>query len=92
MTVDDAISQVLKLGQGTLLAKVDIKSAFRFLPVHPADRHLLQMAWDEYVYVDMYLSFSLRSTPKLFNAAADLFQWGMQQQGPPTLCITSLIF
>ena len=44
VTIDDAINQVVKLGQGSLLAKVDIKSAFRLLPVHPADRHLLQMA------------------------------------------------
>jgi len=45
-TIDDAINQVIKLGKGALLAKVDIKIAFRLLPVHPADRHLLQMAWD----------------------------------------------
>ena len=30
-------------GKRTMLAKVDIKSAFRLLPVHPVDRHLLGM-------------------------------------------------
>ena len=29
ITIDDAIQQVLRLGPGTLLAKLDIKSAFR---------------------------------------------------------------
>ena len=32
---------VLSLGKETLLAKVDIESAFRNIPVHPDDRHLL---------------------------------------------------
>ena len=33
--VDDAIRQIMMLGSGTLLAKIDIKSAFRIIPVHP---------------------------------------------------------
>ena len=44
ITVDSAITEIMKSGRGTLLAKVDIKSAFRLLPVHPADRHLLAMS------------------------------------------------
>ena len=43
ITVDDAINHILELGCGTNLAKIDIKNAFRLLPVHPADRHLLGM-------------------------------------------------
>ena len=43
ITVDDAIERILELGSNSLLAKVDIKSAFRLLPVHPADRNLLAM-------------------------------------------------
>ena len=45
ITVDTAINKILELGPNTLMAKVDIKSAFRLLPVHPADRHLLAMEW-----------------------------------------------
>ena len=37
ITVDTAIEQIMALGKGKLLAKIDIKSAFRLLPVHPAD-------------------------------------------------------
>ena len=79
VTIDDAITQVVELGQGCLLAKIDIKSAFRLLPVHPTDRHLLQMVWDDSVYT--CLPFGLRFAPKLFNIAANLLQWAMQQQG-----------
>ena len=39
ITVDTAINYILTLGPGTLLAKVDIKSAFRVLPLHPANCH-----------------------------------------------------
>jgi len=43
VTINDAVKGIIQLGKGTLLAKIDIKSAFRFLPVHPADRHMLGM-------------------------------------------------
>ena len=37
ITIEDAINDIITLGKGTMLAKVGIKSAFRLLPVHPAD-------------------------------------------------------
>ena len=81
VTVDDAITNILESGQGTLLAKVDIKHAFRLLPVHPADRHLLTMEWNQSIYIDTCLPFGLRSAPKLFNILADLLSWVTTQQG-----------
>ena len=33
--VRDAIVEIAHLGKGALLAKVDVKSAFRIVPVHP---------------------------------------------------------
>ena len=59
VTVDDAITNILESGQGTLLAKVDIKHAFRLLPVHPADRHLLTMEWNQSIYIDTCLPLGL---------------------------------
>ena len=67
ITVDDAIQEILQTGPGTLLAKVDIKNAFRLLPVHPADRCLLGMKWKNMVYIDTCLPFGLSSAPRLFN-------------------------
>ena len=61
--------------------KIDIKHAFRLLPVHPADRHLLAMRWKNQIYVDTCLPFGLRSAPKLFNILADLLSWILEQQG-----------
>ena len=81
ITVDSAIEQIMELGKGTLLAKIDIKSAFRLLPVHPADRHLLAMKWSKQLYIDTCLPFGLRSAPKLFNILADLLSWILEQKG-----------
>ena len=81
ITVDDAINAIMRFGPHTLLAKVDIKSAFRLLPIHPADRNLLAMKWDNKIYIDGCLPFGLRSAPKLFNILADLLCWIAQQHG-----------
>ena len=71
ISVDTAIDHIIELGTGTLLAKIDIKSAFRLLPVHPSDRYLLAMEWNKGIYIDTCLPFGLRSAPKLFNILAD---------------------
>ena len=81
ITVDDTINAIMRFGPHTLLAKVDIKSAFRLLPIHPADRNLLAMKWDNKIYIDGCLPFGLRSAPKLFNILADLLCWIAQQHG-----------
>ena len=81
MKVDDVVQQVLSLGKGTLLAKVDIESAFRNIPVHPDDRHLLGILWDTKLYIDTVLPFGLRSAPKIFNSVADALQWIAKQRG-----------
>ena len=81
ITVDDAITKIIETGPNTILAKVDIQHAFRLLPIHPADRHLLAMVWKDQVYIDTCLPFGLRSAPKLFNILADLLTWITKQRG-----------
>ena len=81
VTIDDAILNILKSGKNTILAKIDIKSAFRLLPVHPADRYLLGMKWRDQIYIDHCIPFGLRSAPKLFNLLADLLAWIAQDAG-----------
>lgn len=69
------------LGKGSLLAKLDIKSAYRLIPVHPMDRALLGIEWRGAHYVDGALPFGLRSAPKIFTALADALQWVMLREG-----------
>ena len=60
-TVDEVAGLVARLGPGALLAKIDIESAYRLIPVHPHDRPLLGMQWEGSLYVDPMFPFSLRS-------------------------------
>ena len=41
MRVDDVADQLLQLGQGALMAKVDIKGAYCMVPVHPQNCYLI---------------------------------------------------
>ena len=43
MSVDYVVRGLLQRGRGALLAKMDIKQAYRNIPVHPQDRLLLGM-------------------------------------------------
>ena len=74
-SVKHAIDLTVKTGKGALMGKVDIKSAYRIIPVHPSDRYLLGMRWRDKFYVDLALPFGLRSAPGIFNTVADLFEW-----------------
>ena len=60
---------------------MDVKSAFRLLLIHLADRHLLAMNWNAQIFIDTCLPFGLRSVPKLFNILADLISWILEQKG-----------
>ena len=71
----------LQYGKGTMLAKIDIQSAFCLLSVHPEDRHLLTMSWKGEVYIDHCIPFGLRSAPKLFNTLADLLSRAAKKAG-----------
>ena len=48
ISVEQAATAAMQLGQGSLLAKIDIKSAYRLIPVHPHDKQRLHrhaMEW-----------------------------------------------
>ena len=53
VTIDCVISHIKQLGQGCYLSKLDVEAAFRIVPVHPDDWHLLGMEWQGQYYFDM---------------------------------------
>ena len=73
-SVDAAVRITMAMGPGVLLAKFDIESAYRLIPVHPDDRPLFGMMWRDKLNVDTTLPFGLSSAPKIFNAVADTLQ------------------
>ena len=62
------------LGRGAVLAKLDVKAAYRLIPVHPDNRRLLGFEWQGSHYVDGMLPFGLRSAPIIFTAVADAME------------------
>ena len=81
VSIDDAVARAQALGRGTLLVKIDLKDAYRIVPVHPDDYHLLGVSWEGHTYVDRALPFGLCSAPKIFNAVADFISWVLYQNG-----------
>ena len=78
--VDDAVHIIRHLGKGTQLVKLDLKDAYRIVPVHP-DYHLLGIKWRGNTYVDHALPFGLSSAPKILNAIADFIAFVLTCQG-----------
>ena len=67
-SVDDAFAIVNLLGPGTLLSKIDLKNAFRLVPVRQADWNLLGICWQGKYYINTCLPFGLRSAPYILIA------------------------
>ena len=82
-SIDDAVAIIQRLGPGSWLAKLDLKAAYRNVPVHPDDQHLLATCWNNCIYIDKSLPFGLRSAPKIFSAIADAVLWAMHVNGLP---------
>lgn len=81
VSVDDIAARNVHQGRGALMAKFDLKSAYRQVPVHPDDRSLLGMEWRDQLYVDTALPFGLRSAPAIFNAVAEALAFIIRQRG-----------
>ena len=75
VSVNAFIDGITTLGQGTLLTKFDIASAYWNVAIHPEDCPLLGMKWWGQYFVDMVLPFGLCSAPFIFTAIADLVEW-----------------
>ena len=77
----EAAVVVRQLGRGTLLAKMDLRQAYRVVPVHADDHPLLGIQWYSDTYIDTALPFGLRSAPKIFSALADALAWVISSRG-----------
>ena len=83
-SIDHAVSIAWGLGTGSLLAKLDLKEAYRAVPVHPSDQRLLAVSWKGATFIDKALPFGLRSAPKLFSALTDAMMWCLHERGLQT--------
>lgn len=73
-TFDYAIAQVLKLGN-CLLAKMDLDSAFRLIPVHPDDHNLLGFQLNKQFYYDCTLPMEASSFCQILARFSRNLEW-----------------
>ncbi|XP_053398262.1 uncharacterized protein LOC128556673 [Mercenaria mercenaria] len=72
---DTVADMIFKQGRSALLAKRDIKSAFRLLPVNPTDFHLLGMKVDNMYYFDKCLPMGLSLSCALWEKVSTFLHW-----------------
>ena len=79
-TLDDAIAHINQVGKGAWLAKTDIKSAFRIIPITPAEHHLLGFTWLGKFYYDTTIPMGCSMSCSIFEAFSTAIQWVAQNK------------
>ena len=74
-TFEDAVNLCIAQGKGCFMSKSDLKSAFRHLPIHPDDIHLLGFQAFDKFFIDARLPFGLASAPALFERVSKAIHW-----------------
>lgn len=74
-TFNHALAPVPLFGTGALTAELDLKHAFCLCPVSPSNWYLLPMHWQGKFFVDLCLTFGLRTFFTDLNHLADTFEW-----------------
>ena len=72
ISVDTAITVLMELGPGALMAKFDVECAYRNIPIHESERYLLGMRWRDQYFVDLTLPFGLRSAPYILDSVGPI--------------------
>ena len=62
--------------------KIDIKSAYRCIPVRAQDQHLLGLIFEDQYYFDLVLAFGLTSSCSIFEVFSTAIDWILQNKIP----------
>lgn len=68
--IQEAIKHIQDLGPGCYMAKSDIQSAFRLVPLHASQHHLMGFMWRGKYYYDKFLPMGLSSSCQIFQKIA----------------------
>lgn len=72
---DDALSLLVRFGRGALMAKADIKSAFRLLPIIPSGFNSLGFYFDGMYYFDKCLPMGFTLSCFYFESFSTFLNW-----------------
>ena len=75
-SIQEAIEFIkLAPNKPVFMAKVDVESAFRIIPVCPADRPFLVFRWRGKYYMDAVLPMGCASSCRIFEAVSTGLHW-----------------
>ncbi|PPQ82976.1 hypothetical protein CVT24_012098, partial [Panaeolus cyanescens] len=80
-----AVDDLVQSGPGSLMAKLDLKEAFRHVPIRPEDWPHMGFSWRNKFYFCTVLTFGLRSAPYIFNLFSEALHWIIQRHIPAHL-------
>ena len=78
---DDAITIVQQKGRDCLLAKCDVKSAFRLLPIHPSDFELVGFKVENQYYVDKSMPMGCSVSCSTWVQFSTFLEWFLKIKG-----------
>lgn len=73
-TLDTCLDIIRSVGKNCLIAKSDIKDAFRIIPIHPDSRPLLGFMWNDQFYIDMCLPMGCSISCNIFERFSSAIQ------------------
>ena len=74
-TVALAVQKIKQAGRACIMAKTDIKSAFRIVRIHPTDYELLGFEWEGKLYFDRCLPMGCSASCNIFETFSTALQW-----------------
>ncbi|KAJ1108553.1 hypothetical protein NDU88_005929 [Pleurodeles waltl] len=86
-SLDGALSLLRQLGPGTLMAKADIESAFRPLPVQSDDNHLLGLQFRGKFYYDRCMPMGCSVSCTYFEPFSTFLEWDFAKVSVPCAVI-----
>ena len=75
VTIDNAIKIIVKCGKGAQMCKVDIRDAFKLIPIKESLWPFYGIQWDGRYYFYTKLVFGSRSSPKIFDFLSEALCW-----------------
>ena len=92
-TIDAALTIINAHGPNSIIGKVDLKDAFRLIPIHKVDWHLLGIHWQCRLYVEKHLQFGLQLSPTVLKQLTTAVKWILHHNCRSTTSfITWMIF
>ena len=73
--IDKAISLAMTIGEVAVAIRLDVKHAFRNLPLHVSQIRVLAFTLDGLIYLNVTLPFGGASSCLIFEKVAGLLQW-----------------